>query len=115
MQNTQSKAVIFKKRTILVNKEVEPVWTVLEHVKRNKEGELIKTPGGRNTDGWSILLTCPSCSQPFALRRKVGAQAPVRGHTVADDGTVSPAVLCPGKGCRWSAPARLEDWTGDPP
>jgi hypothetical protein len=31
-------------------------------------------------------------------------------HTVAADGTVSPSLVCPRKGCDWHVFGRLEGW-----
>jgi hypothetical protein len=44
-----------------------------------------------------------SCSNGHALT--------LQGHAVDRDGTVSPSVVCPEKGCPFHAYVRLVDWT----
>lgn len=35
----------------------------------------------------------------------------LRGHVIEQDGTVSPSVICPKKGCSFHAYVRLANWT----
>lgn len=46
------------------------------------------------------IVACPKCGQTYSLR----------GHTIADDGTVSPSLVCPAKACDFHEHVRLMDW-----
>lgn len=35
-----------------------------------------------------------------------------KGHTVTEDGTVSPSYVCPVDGCGWHVWVRLDGWSG---
>lgn len=48
----------------------------------------------------SASFTCPRCGKIASLIR----------HTVRDDGTVEPSVVCPAKGCLFHAFIRLIGW-----
>lgn len=45
------------------------------------------------------MLSCPN-----------GHAAGISDHTVADDGKVSPSLVCPEKGCGWHVWGTLEGW-----
>lgn len=47
------------------------------------------------------VINCPQCGEGAYL-----------GHAIAADGTVTPSVVCPGKGCGWHVFAQLADWDG---
>lgn len=48
----------------------------------------------------SALACCPDC----------GKIASLSGHTIADDGKVSPSLVCPTDGCGFHAFVRLTPW-----
>jgi len=48
----------------------------------------------------SVWLTCPN-----------GHSDVLDDHTIADDGTVTPSVVCPYDGCDWHVHVRLEGWS----
>ena len=52
---------------------------------------------------WAIIR-CPQCSRLLTLSRQ--------RHVVADDGTVSPSLVCPypNLGCSWHVFVRLDGW-----
>jgi len=54
------------------------------------------------------VVCCPGCQQPHLLDIKDA----VASHTVASDGTVTPAVRC--TQCGWNKNVRLDGWTGGP-
>ncbi len=54
-----------------------------------------KTPEGR-----TALFCCPTCGNAASLSK----------HTIAEDGTVSPSVVCSEPGCPFHEFIRLEGW-----
>lgn len=50
--------------------------------------------------GRSASFTCPVCGQTGALT----------DHEIAEDGTVSPSVVCPRDGCTFHEYIKLEGW-----
>lgn len=50
----------------------------------------------------SASIVCPLCKQRSWL-----------DHAIADDGTVSPSIVCPTEGCTFHVAGRLLSW--DPP
>ena len=69
-----------------------------------------------------VLLTCPKCGAEARLTGPIkivhGALDGHGGHTIADDGTVTPSVVCqagdkhrdPADGCDFHEIVRLEGW-----
>jgi hypothetical protein len=53
----------------------------------------------RTTEGWSALAVCPN-----------GHAASLDDHTIADDGVVTPSVVCPTKDCGFHDSIKLEGW-----
>lgn len=49
------------------------------------------------------LITCPTCHKALSVG--------VGGHSIAEDGTVSPSVVCPRPGCTFHEFVRLADWS----
>lgn len=47
----------------------------------------------------TAMVTCDS-----------GHAAYLSDHTIADDGTVSPSLVCPEKDCPWHVMAKLAGW-----
>lgn len=54
--------------------------------------------------GRSASFTCPKCGQLAVLI----------DHDIADDGEVSPSVVCPNDGCTFHEYVRLDGWRGVP-
>lgn len=54
-----------------------------------------------------ISVCCPECKRAMSLHR--GGE----GHAVANDGAVSPSLVCPYAGCSWHVYVRLAGF--DPP
>lgn len=48
----------------------------------------------------SARVWCPEC----------GAEAGLHDHTIADDGTVEPSVICPHPGCSFHEMVKLDGW-----
>jgi hypothetical protein len=61
-----------------------------------KRGEYQVAPGG------GVNFTCPVCKCGFGFK-------PSTVHTIADDGKVTPSVICP-NGCGFHAWVTLKDW-----
>lgn len=51
--------------------------------------------------GRRVILACPRC----------GEEASLGGHKIADDGAVTPSVVCPQHSCDYHEMIRLLDWT----
>jgi len=53
-------------------------------------------------DKWTAIIICPTCERPFEIPQ----------HTIADDGTVAPSVVCgyQREGCSFHEYVRLIDW-----
>jgi hypothetical protein len=71
------------------------------------------SPGSWKFAGKAVIIRCGLCGNRARMRdapddpiRKDGT----RGHTIADDGTVMPSVVCPHQGCTWHVWVRLLDW-----
>lgn len=66
---------------------------------------------------YRALFVCPN-GHPFALipsdRTDPSTPPGLQGHTVAEDGTVTPKVTCPEKGCGFSEDVKLEAWFPGP-
>ena len=61
--------------------------------------------GVRRVDGTrSASISCPKCGQPASLS----------DHTIADDGTVPPSLVCPYDGCEFHDYVTLKDWNPSP-
>lgn len=56
----------------------------------------------RDGDRKSATVVCPA-----------GHLGVLTDHTIADDGTVTPSVVCPEQGCGWHEHIRLGGWPGD--
>lgn len=56
-----------------------------------------------DSPAWSAIIWCPSCARPLALQR---------GHTIADNGQISPSVGHPDSypACDWHCHPRLLGW-----
>lgn len=48
----------------------------------------------------TAYVACPECHEAAGLH----------DHDIADDGTVSPSVVCPHPGCSWHVWIKLKDW-----
>lgn len=59
-------------------------------------GTWLKTGG----EGASVWVACGGC----------GARGMLSDHAIADDGTVSPSLVCPVE-CGWHVSGRLVGWT----
>jgi len=55
--------------------------------------------------GKSAVINCPQCGKSARLGQ--GAD----GHAIADDGTVTPSLICPHAPCPFHDHCRLEGWT----
>jgi hypothetical protein len=49
--------------------------------------------------GWSAMAVCPN-----------GHEGSLDDHTIADDGMVTPSVVCPAKNCDFHDSIKLEGW-----
>lgn len=49
--------------------------------------------------GQSVYVVCPECKMSYAI-----------DHDIADNGELSPSLMCPTKGCGWHVTARLRGW-----
>jgi len=56
-----------------------------------------KLPNGRRT----AIVTCPVC----------GLQASLSGHQIADNGVVTPSLVCPRERCSFHDYVTLIGWT----
>ena len=56
-------------------------------------------PVKRENGERSAMLLCPKCGKAAGL-----------SHAIADDGTVSPSVVCPYDGCDFHEFIRIMDW-----
>lgn len=56
--------------------------------------------GGKTPKGRTALFCCPKCGKPASLS----------GHTIMEDGTVNPSVVCPTEGCAFHEFIQLEGW-----
>lgn len=72
---------------ILVGVVVDP-QSLLETVKHERHGH--------------VGVVCPLCHKAMTLSRAV--------HTVTDDGTVHPSLVCRQTGCLFHAFVRLDGW-----
>lgn len=70
-------------------------------------------------DACMVNIICPSCGKSATLRNPLvdsdGSEWPLRadgtrGHDIAEDGTVTPSVVCPHAPCTWHVFVRLGDW-----
>ena len=59
-----------------------------------------QSPGTWWGEGSHISIKCPKCG-------KIGS---VGGHDIAEDGKVSPSLVCPREGCDFHEIVMLEDW-----
>ena len=50
----------------------------------------------------SATVSCPDCGRSCSLS----------SHEIAQDGTVTPSLVCPLDDCDFHKFAKLEDWTG---
>ena len=50
--------------------------------------------------GWGVDLRCPD-----------GHIGSLGSHSIANDGVVTPSVICPHEGCTWHATIKLNNWT----
>jgi hypothetical protein len=57
-------------------------------------------PGQYKVANGTAYVCCPQC----------GGIASLAQHDIADDGTVSPSVVCPDAACDWHEHIRLDDW-----
>jgi len=57
------------------------------------------TATGRSRERFKATVRCPA-----------GHEMTLSGHTIADDGTVSPSVVCPTKGCTFHEFVTLDGW-----
>lgn len=57
--------------------------------------------GGKAWNGKTALVTCSN-----------GHTATLSDHVIADDGTVSPSLVCPYAGCDFHEFVRLDGWKG---
>jgi hypothetical protein len=48
----------------------------------------------------TACVTCPTCGVAMSLRE----------HQIADNGAVSPSLVCPTEGCTFHEFVTLEDW-----
>lgn len=56
-------------------------------------------------DGYIILIFhCPQCLHVFRFGKNV--------HSIAPDGTVTPSVVCPWRGCSFHEFVKLTEWDG---
>jgi hypothetical protein len=79
---------------------------VIVFVRKSAEGDSFKkeplTWALLKTDaGWSAMAVCSN-----------GHRGALDDHVIADDGTVSPSVVCPEKGCGFHDHIQLEGWLG---
>jgi hypothetical protein len=65
----------------------------------NSRGALQKGQWCHQFDDRSVLVRCPGCGQIATL-----------DHDVADDGTVTPSLVCPVEGCNFHEFVRLDGW-----
>lgn len=76
-------------------------------IRKAKPGDIwLQEPGVYRT-AWnadksqrSASVACPDC----------GRTASLSGHDIADDGTVTPSVVCPYEGCSFHDYVKLEGW-----
>jgi len=61
---------------------------------------------------WIVVVCCPRCERRATLHKSVGF--PDRGHQVAEDGTVTPSIVCPSSDCDWHVWGRLLCWKEPP-
>lgn len=55
----------------------------------------------QKTDIQTAVLTCPNCGNAMSLKE----------HTIAENGAVSPSVVCPEKDCTFHEFVVLKEWT----
>jgi len=55
--------------------------------------------GGRSRDSRTALVTCSN-----------GHTSSLSDHSIADDGSVSPSLVCPYKNCNFHEFVRLDGW-----
>ena len=55
---------------------------------------------------FAVIVRCHG-GHDATLRRLGGGG---EGHAIADDGTVTPSIVCPHEGCDWHVFGALEDW-----
>jgi len=72
---------------------------------------MITLPQGNEPGSWEpvaeigrarfkAFVRCPKCNRVYTLRQ----------HTVADDGTVTPSLVCPHDDCDFHEYVKLEGW-----
>lgn len=66
-----------------------------------ERGEWMLTWLGEDT--WQVRLRCPGC----------GTTASLEDHEIADDGTVTPSLVCQNEGCGFHENVQLSGW--EPP
>lgn len=60
------------------------------------------------TQARGAVVICPQCTHGMSL----GGESPFGSrHTIAEDGTVSPSLVCPHEGCSWHVFVRLIGWS----
>lgn len=68
----------------------------------------------RDVLGWYGWTVGPKAHQQVVLQCPKGHRATIsrgeHGHQIADDGTVTPSVVCPGVGCDFHEHVKLDGW-----
>lgn len=76
---------------------------------------LAQMPSWSKSIGWvSVRCGNTACGRRATLRDAPNAKVRkdgTKGHDIADDGTVTPSIVCPYCGEGWHVWGRLLDWT----
>ncbi len=59
---------------------------------------------------FSICIACPKCGKSAALWIERNYKKVGQNHSIAEDGTVSPSVVCPYAPCDFHEFVRLQDY-----
>jgi hypothetical protein len=70
---------------------------------------VVETPKGREVTASLINIKCPECLKTSSLQ-VLAEGGTVVGHAIAQDGTVTPSIVCPHRPCAWHVHGRLLEW-----